>query len=86
MKIFVTAYVGAMVAMIALDAVWLSTMEGVSIALNWDICSPSALAAAQPCFLCAVSLWRRVFRDHSRAESGGWRKALFNGALLGLVA
>jgi len=65
-----------MVAMIALDAVWLSTMEGVSIALNWDICSPSALARPSVAFY-ALYLFGVVYFATIPARRRGMAKGAF---------
>jgi len=87
MKIFVTAYVGAMVAMIALDAVWLSTMEGRLYRPQLGHLLAERFSGGPAVAFYALYLFGVVyFATIPALKGGGWRKALFNGALLGLVA
>ncbi|MFY9628916.1 MAG: DUF2177 family protein [Methylocystis sp.] len=87
MKIFLTAYVGAMVAMIALDAVWLSTMEGRLYRPQLGHLLAERFSGGPAVAFYALYLFGVVyFATIPALKGGGWRKALFNGALLGLVA
>jgi len=70
MKIFVTAYVGAMVAMIALDAVWLSTMEGRLYRPQLGHLLAERFSGGPAVAFYALYLFGVCIRDHSRAESG----------------
>ena len=87
MKTFASSYVGALAALLGLDAVWLSAMAerlyrpmlGDLLARDFEVLPALAFYALYVfgvVFLAAVPALRL----------GGWRTALINGAVLGLVA
>jgi len=87
MKTYVSSYVGALAALLGLDAVWLSTMAerfyrpmlGDLLARDFEVLPALlfyALYVFGVVFLAVVPALRL----------GGWRTALINGAVLGLVA
>ena len=73
--------------MLALDAIWLSTMaERLYKPQLGDLLSPEFRPAPALAFY-AVYLFGVVFLAIAPAlKDGGWRKALVNGAALGFVA
>jgi uncharacterized membrane protein len=87
MKIFLSAYAGAMAAMLALDAIWLSTMAGRLYQPQLgDLLAKDFRAAPAIAFYFLYLLGVVYFAALPALKQGGWRKALLNGALLGLVA
>jgi uncharacterized membrane protein len=87
MKIFLLAYGGAMVAMLALDAIWLSTMaERLYRPQLGDLLAKDFRAAPAVAFYLLYLFGIVYFAALPALREGGRRKALVNGALLGLVA
>ncbi len=87
MRQFLLGYVGSAIGMLALDLVWLSTMGdrlyrpqlGLILANEFRLGPALAFYAL---YLFGVT----YFAVFQAMNSGGWRKAALNGALLGLVA
>jgi uncharacterized membrane protein len=87
MKIFLSAYGGAMAAMLALDAVWLSTMaERLYRPQLGDLLAKDFRVAPAIAFYLLYLFGIVYFAALPALKDGGWRRALVNGALLGLVA
>jgi uncharacterized membrane protein len=87
MKIFLSAYAGATAAMLALDAIWLSTMaERLYRRQLGDLLAKDFRAEPTVAFYLLYLFGIVYFAALPALREGGWRKALINGALLGLVA
>lgn len=87
MKSFLIAYAGAAASMLALDAVWLSTMaDRLYRPQLGDLLGDEFRAAPAVAFyvIYLFGVVRLVALPALR--SGGWRKAVLDGAVLGLVA
>lgn len=87
MKRFALAFVGSSVGMLALDIIWLSTMADRLYRpqlgdLLADDFRPGPAAAFYALYLFGVI----YFAIAPALDNGGWRKAVLNGALLGLVS
>lgn len=87
MKSFLTAYAGAAASMLALDAVWLSTMaDRLYRPQLGDLLADDFRAAPAAAFYVLYLFGVVRFAALPALRSGGWPKALLDGALLGLVA
>lgn len=87
MKKVALAFAGSAVGMLALDIIWLSTMAQRLYrpqlgSLLADDFRPGPAAAFYALYLFGVI----YFAVAPALADGGWRKAVLNGALLGLVA
>lgn len=87
MKQRLFAFLGATASMLALDSIWLTTMaERLYKPQLGDLLAPEFRPAPALAFY-AVYLFGIVFLAVSPAlREGNWRRALVNGAALGLVA
>lgn len=86
-KTFIIAYLCAGIAFLIIDAIWLSTMADILYRplLGDKLAEPFNLAPAVVFYL--LYIFGIVFIAILPAlEAGDWRKALINGAVLGLVA
>jgi uncharacterized membrane protein len=84
---FVLAYGGAAVGMLALDAIWLSTMAERLYRPQLGALLAEEFRAGPAVAFYAIYLFGVVYFSVAPAlKIGGWRKAALNGALLGLVA
>ena len=87
MMSFVLAYGGAAVGMLALDAIWLSTMAQRIYRPQLGALLAEEFRAGPALAFYALYLFGVVYFASAPAlRNGGWRKAALNGALLGLVA
>ena len=87
MKTFLSAYVGAMVGMLGLDVVWLSTTaERLYRPQLGDLLLEEFRVGPAVAFYVLYLFGVVHFATMPALKEGGWQKALLNGALLGLVA
>lgn len=87
MKTFLSAYVGAMAGMLVLDAIWLSIMaERLYHPQLGDLVAEDFRVGPAVGFYILYLFGVVYFATMPGLKDGGWRKALLNGALLGLVA
>ena len=87
MPAYLTAYIGSAVAMLVLDAIWLTTMVPIIYkpALGDMIADPPNLAVAAVFYLVYL-IGVVVFAVLPALNQQNWLTALGAGALLGLVA
>ncbi|GLI93839.1 DUF2177 family protein [Methylocystis echinoides] len=87
MKQVLFAYAGTAASMLALDAVWLSTMaERLYRPELGDLLAEDFRAEPALAFYVVYIFGVTRFAALPALRDGGWRKALLDGALLGLVA
>jgi uncharacterized membrane protein len=87
MKQVLFAYASTAASMLALDAVWLSTMaERLYRPELGDLLAEDFRAAPAMAFYVLYIFGVTRFAALPALRDGGWRKALLDGALLGLVA
>jgi uncharacterized membrane protein len=87
MKRILAAYAGALVTMSALDAIWLSTMADRLYRAQIGPLLADEFRAGPAAAFYALYLFGVVyFAALPALRAGGWRKALLDGALLGIVA
>lgn len=87
MKQFLLAYTSAAAMMLALDFVWLSTMAARLYRPELgDLLADDFRAGPALAFYVFYIFGVVRFAALPALREGGWRKALLNGALLGLVA
>jgi uncharacterized membrane protein len=87
MKTFLSAYLGAMAGMLGLDAIWLSTTaERLYRPQLGDLLAKDFRVGPAVGFYVLYVFGVVYFAAMPALKDGGWRKALLNGALLGLVA
>jgi uncharacterized membrane protein len=87
MRTFLVAYAGAMAGMLALDTIWLSIMAGRLYQPQLgDLLAENFRLAPALAFYLLYLFGIVYFAALPALTSGGWRRALLNGALLGLVA
>jgi uncharacterized membrane protein len=87
MKTFLSAYVGAMAGMLGLDVIWLSnTAERLYRPQLGDLLAEDFRVGPAVGFYILYLFGVVYFATMPALKHGGWRKALLNGALLGLVA
>ncbi|PPD44070.1 MAG: hypothetical protein CTY15_08405 [Methylocystis sp.] len=86
LKIVLSAYAGATAAMLALDIIWLSTMaERLYRPQLGDLLADDFRPVPAVAFYLVYLSGVVYFAALPALGDGGWRKALLNGALLGLV-
>ena len=87
MKTFLLAYLGAMAGMLGLDVIWLSTAaERLYRPQLGDLLAEDFRVGPAAAFYLLYLFGVVYFAAMPALKDGGWRKALLNGALLGLVA
>lgn len=87
MKQVLVAYASAAAAMLALDSIWLSTMASRLYRPELgDLLADEFRAEPALAFYALYIFGVTRFAALPALRGGGWRKALFDGALLGLVA
>jgi uncharacterized membrane protein len=87
MKTFLSAYTGAMVGMLGLDFIWLSTTaERLYRHRLGDLLAENFRVGPALGFYIVYVFGIVYFATMPALKEGGWPKALLNGALLGVVA